>query len=136
MPSSDICISSVAQSCLTLCNPMDCSMSGFPVHHQHPELAQTHVHPVSDAIHLIFCPPLLLHLQSFPASGTFQMSQFFTSGGQSIVIPASASVLPMNIPILKLKLQYFGHLMRRTDSLEETLMLGKIEGGGEGDDRG
>ena len=38
--------------------------------------------------------------------------------------------------MLKLKLQYFGHLMRRTDSLGKTLMLGKIEGGGEGDDRG
>ena len=38
--------------------------------------------------------------------------------------------------MLKLKLQYFGHLMRRMDSLEKTLMLGKIEAGGEGDDRG
>ena len=38
--------------------------------------------------------------------------------------------------MLKLKLQYFGQLMRRTDSLEKTLMLGKIEGGVEGDDRG
>ena len=38
--------------------------------------------------------------------------------------------------ILKMKLQYFGHLMRRTNSFENTLMLGKIEGGGEGDDRG
>ena len=38
--------------------------------------------------------------------------------------------------MLELKLQYFGHLMRRADSLEKTLMLGKIEGGGEGDDRG
>ena len=38
--------------------------------------------------------------------------------------------------MLKLKLQYFGHLMRRTDSMEKTLMLGKIEGRGEGDDRG
>ena len=38
--------------------------------------------------------------------------------------------------MLKLKLQYFGHLMGRTDSLEKTLMLGKIEAGGEGDDRG
>ena len=36
--------SSVAQSCLTLCNPMDCSMPGLPVHHQLPELVQTHVH--------------------------------------------------------------------------------------------
>ena len=39
-----------AQSCLTVCNPMDCSMPGFPVHHQLLELAQTHVHQVGDAI--------------------------------------------------------------------------------------
>ena len=43
-------VSSVTQSCLTLCNAMDCSMSGFPIHHQHPEPAQTHVHRVGDAI--------------------------------------------------------------------------------------
>ena len=43
-------LSSVTQLCPTLCNHMDCSMPGFPVHHQHLELAQTHVHRVSDAI--------------------------------------------------------------------------------------
>ena len=42
--------SSVAQSCLTLCNPMNCSTLGLPVHHQLPEFTQTHVHQVSDAI--------------------------------------------------------------------------------------
>ena len=42
--------SSVTQSCLTLCDPMDCITPGFPVHHQLPELARTHVHQVSDAI--------------------------------------------------------------------------------------
>ena len=42
--------SSVTQSCQTLCNPMDCSMPGFPVHHQLPEFTQTHVHWVGDAI--------------------------------------------------------------------------------------
>ena len=42
--------SSFAQLCPTLCNPMDCSTPGFPVHHQLPELTQTHVHRVSDAI--------------------------------------------------------------------------------------
>ena len=42
--------SSVSQSCLTLCNHMDCSTPGFPVHHQLPEFAQTYVHQVSDAI--------------------------------------------------------------------------------------
>ena len=42
--------SSVAQSCLTLCNPMDCSTPGFPVHHQLPEPTQTHVHCISDTV--------------------------------------------------------------------------------------
>ena len=52
---------SVAQLCPTLCNPMDCSIPGSLVHHQLPELAQTHVHQVGDAInHLILCHPLLL----------------------------------------------------------------------------
>ena len=48
--SMEIQFSSVAQSCSTLCNRMDCSMPGLPVHHQLPELAQTHVHRVGDAI--------------------------------------------------------------------------------------
>ena len=43
-------ISSVAQSCLTLCDPMDCSRLGFPVHHQLPESTQTNAHQVGDAI--------------------------------------------------------------------------------------
>ena len=47
--------------------------------------------------HLIPCHPLVLPLQPFPASGSFQMSQLFTSGGQSIGVSASTSVLPMNI---------------------------------------
>ena len=42
--------SSVVQSCLTLCDPVDCSMPGFPVHHQLSELTQTHVHWVGEAI--------------------------------------------------------------------------------------
>ena len=46
--------------------------------------------------HLILCRPLLLSLQSFPASGSFPMSQLFASGHQSIGVSASASVLPMN----------------------------------------
>ena len=47
--------------------------------------------------HLILCRPLLLRLQSFPTSGSFPMSQLFASGGQSIGVSASVSVLPMNI---------------------------------------
>ena len=76
---------SVAKSCLTLCDPLDYSMPGFPVHHQLLEFTQTHVHWVGDAIQ----PSLLLVvpfscLQSFPASGSFPMSRLFTSGGQNI----------------------------------------------------
>ena len=56
--------SSVAQSCPTLCDPMNCSTPGLPVHHQHPELTQTHVHEVSDAISVV---PFSSCLQSFPA---------------------------------------------------------------------
>ena len=94
----DYQFSSVTQSCLTLCDPMDCSMPGLPLHHQLPEFTQTHVHRVGEAIrHLILCRPLLLLPQSLPAPGSFQMSQFFTSGGQSIGVAASTSVLPMNI---------------------------------------
>ena len=87
---------SVAQSCPTLCNPVNCSTPGFPVHHQLLELTQTHVHWVSDAISSSVVS-FSFHLQSFPASESFQMSQFFTSGGQSIGVSASASVLPMKI---------------------------------------
>ena len=47
---SSVQFSSVTHSCLTLCDPMNCSMPGLPVHHQLPEFAQTHVHQVSDAI--------------------------------------------------------------------------------------
>ena len=93
--------SSDAQSCLTLCDPMDYSTPGFPVHHQLPELAQTHVHPVGDATnHLIICHPLLLLPSIFPSIRVFfffPMSQFFPSGGQSIGASASASVLPLHI---------------------------------------
>ena len=59
--------SSVTQLCPTLCDPMNRSTPGLPVHHQRPEFTQTHVHRVSDAIHLILCHPLLL-LPSIPPS--------------------------------------------------------------------
>ena len=60
--------SSVTQSCLTLCDPMNRSMPGLPVHHQPPEFTQTHVHWVSDAIQ----PS---HPLSSPSSPTFNLSQ-------------------------------------------------------------
>ena len=82
------CCFSVTKSCLTLCNSMDCSTPGFPVLHSLSELAQTHVHWVSDAIQLSHS------LVPLTPSGSFPMSRLLASGGQSI--GASASVLPMN----------------------------------------
>ena len=61
-------ISLATQSCPTLCNPVDCSTPGFPVHYQLPELTQTHVHHVSDAMQPSY--PL-----SFPSSPAFNLSQ-------------------------------------------------------------
>ena len=96
--------SSVAQSCLTLCDSMDCSTPSLPVHHQLLELAQTHVRQFmidimcSDAIqpsHPLFPPsPLALNLSQHRV---FPVSQIFASGGQSIGVSASASALAMNI---------------------------------------
>ena len=79
------------------CNTMDCSTPGLPVHHQLPESTQTHVHWVSDAIqpsHPLVIP-FSSHLQSFPASGSFHMSQLFASGGQCIGV-FSFSISPSN----------------------------------------
>ena len=91
--------SSVTQSCPTLCSPMDCSTPGFPVHHQLPELAQTHVHWVGDAIQ----PTYPLSSPSLPVfnlsqhQGLFQWVSSLHQVAQSIGVSASAAVLPMNI---------------------------------------
>ena len=88
----------IAQSCPTLCDPMDCSTPGFPVHHQLLELAKTYVHRGGDAIQ----PSHPLSSPSPPAfnlshhQGLF-LSQFFVSRGQNVGVLASASVLWMNI---------------------------------------
>ena len=94
---SSIQFSSVAQMRPTLCDPMNRSTPGLPVHHQLQEFTQTHMHRVSDAIQPFH--PLSSHSpcpQSLPASGSFPMSQLFPWGGQSIGVSALASVLPKN----------------------------------------
>ena len=64
--------SSVAQSCSTVCNTMNCSMPGFPVHHQLPEIAQPmSIESVMPSSHLILCHPLLLQLSIFPSIRVF-----------------------------------------------------------------
>ena len=99
--------SSVTQLCLTLYDPMDCSTLGFPVYHQLPELAQTHVHRVGFAIqpsHPLSSPsPPAFNLSQhqglfqWVSSSVHQFIQWSSSGDQSIGVSASASVLPMNI---------------------------------------
>ena len=87
----------VAKSCPTLCNPTDYSTPGFLVLHHLLEFAHKLmvIESVMPFNHLIICHPFSSCPQSFPASGSFQMSQLFTSGGQSIGVSASTSVLPM-----------------------------------------
>ena len=88
-----------SQLCLTLCDHMNCSTLDTPVQNQLPEFTQTHVlwvqwcHPtISSSV-----VPFSSCLQSLLTSESFQMSQFFASGGQSFGVSVSASVLPMNI---------------------------------------
>ena len=98
-------VSSVAHLCLTICNPMDHSVPGFPVHHQLLKLAQTHVHPVSDAIqpsHPLLSPS----------------PQFFTSGGQSIGVSAF-SISPSS--------EYSGLISFRIDWLDLLAVQGTLK---------
>ena len=107
--------SSVTQPRPTLCYHMDCSMPGLPVYHQIPEVTQIHAHWVSDAIqtsHPLSSPSpphfnLSQHQGLFNESAlcirwpkywsfSFNISQLFASGDQSIGVSASTSVLPMN----------------------------------------
>ena len=90
----DLC----AKSCPNLCDPMDYSMPGLPVSHHVPVCPSSCplnwwccANISSSATFFSFC------LQYFPASGSFPMSQFFASAGQSTGASASASVLPMSI---------------------------------------
>ena len=90
--------SSVTQSCPTLCDPMNRSTPGLPVHHQLSESTQTHIHWVGDAIQPSHpLSSFSSRPQSFPASESFPMSQLFA---WSIGVSASASVLPMNTQVL------------------------------------
>ena len=87
--------SSVTQSCPTLCDPMNRSTPGLPVHHQLQDFTQAHVHWVSDAVQ----PSHPLSSPSPPAPNpsqhqSFPMSQLFSWGGQSTGVSASASFPP------------------------------------------
>ena len=101
--------SSVAQSCLSLCDPMDCSMPGLSVHHQLPEFTQTHVHRVSDAIQTS-------HSLSSPSPPTFNLSQH-----QGLFQRVSS--LHQVAKVLEFQLQHQSfQLTLRTDLLEDGLL--------------
>ena len=98
---------------------MDCSMPGFPIQHQLPELAQTHVHWVTDAIqpsHPVI--PFSSCLQFPSASGSFPMTQFFASGGQSTGV-FSFSISPFN--------EYSGPISFRMDWLDLLEVQGTLK---------
>ena len=86
-----------SSSCPTLCDPLDCSMPGLPIHHQLLEFTQTHVHWVGDAIQpshpLLFPSPPALNL----SIKIFSNESVLHIKGQSIAVSVSTSVLPMNI---------------------------------------
>ena len=87
---SSVQFSSVTQSCPTLCDPMNHSTPGLPVHHKLPEFTQTHIHRVSDAIQ----PSHPLSSSFPPAFNLFQhQGQFYASGGQSIGVSALPSAV-------------------------------------------
>ena len=101
---------SVTQLCPTRCDHMNCSMPGLPVHHQTPRVYSSSC-PMSwwcDSTTSSFVVTFSSRLQSFPVSGSFLMSQFFASDGQSIRVSASASVLPMNIQdLISFRIDWF-----------------------------
>ena len=89
--------SSVTQSCPTLCNSMDYSTAVLSIKNSWNLLKLMSIESVMPCNHLILCHPLLPLPSLFPSIRVFQMSQFFTSGGQRTGVSASTSVFPMNI---------------------------------------
>ena len=88
----------VTQSYQTLCDPMDHRhQASLPITNSQSLLKLMSMESVMPSNHLILCWPLLLLPQSLPTSESFEIKQFFASGGKSIGVSASASVLPMNI---------------------------------------
>ena len=127
--------SSVTQSCPTLGNPMDCSTPGLPVCPSPTPGVYSSSCPLSQWCHPTTSSsvvPVSSHLQSFPASGSFPMSQFFASGGQRIGVSALASILPMNIRDISFRMDWLDllavqgtlwHIVKSGERLTPVCML-------------
>ena len=135
----NVCCCSVAQLCPTLCDPIDCSAPGLLVPHHLPKFAQVHVHSICDAIQPSF--PLMPSSPALDLSQHQRMDAFklrcwirlfkvpwAARRSKQLILREINPDYSLEGRMLKLKLQYFGHLMRTDDSLEKSLMLGKIEG--------
>ena len=110
--------SSVAQLCLTLCDPMNCSTPGFPVHHQLLELSQTHVHRVGDAIQPSYSlSPLLLLPLILPSIGVFSSESVLHIRGPNYW-RFSFSISPSN--------EYSGLISFRIDLFELLAVQGAL----------
>jgi len=107
------------ESCPTLCDPMDCRMPGFPVYHELPELTQTHVHWVNDAInHLILCCPLLLLPSNFSRIRVFSNESVLRIRWPKYW-SFSFSISPSN--------KYSGLISLRTDCLDLLAVQGTLK---------
>ena len=103
--------SSVAQPCLTLCNPLDCSTPGLPVHHQLLELAQTHaIKSVMPSNHLIFCRPLLLLSSIFPSIRVFSNESLLPIGWPKYW-SFSFSISPSNSGLISFRMDWLDLLV-------------------------
>ena len=110
----------ITQSCPTLCDPMDCSIPGFPVHHQLSELAQIHVHRVSDAIQ----PSHPLSSPSPPAFNISQHQGLFQGVGS---LHKVAKVLEFQLQHLSPSSKYSGLISFRMDWLDLLVVQGTLK---------
>ena len=112
-------VSSVAQSCLTLCNPMNCSTTGLPVHHQLPEFTQTHVHRGGDAIQ----PS---HLPSSPSPPAPNRSQYHGLSNESTLRTRWPKYWSFSFSIIPSK-EMPGLISFRTDWLDLLAVQGTLK---------
>ena len=115
---SGLILLQVAQSCPTLCDPIDCSLPG------------SSVHGIFQARVLEWVPISISRIDAFELWRWRRLLRvpWTTRRSNQSILKETSPEYSLEGLMLKLKLQYFGHLMRRTDSFEKTLMLGKIEG--------
>ena len=118
-PTLSVQFSSVTQSCPTLCDPINCSMPGLPVHHQLPEFTQTHVHRVGDAIQPSYplSSPLLLPPNPSKHQGLFQWVN--SSHEVAKVLEFQLNISPSN--------EHPGLISFRTDWLDLLAVQGTLK---------